>query len=70
MLARFLDSASVLDLATKVCFLDLQETRLGPRYMHDPDVDFPSSGSAPQSASEKAVIERGSREEALCKSRP
>ncbi|PNX61347.1 hypothetical protein L195_g060622, partial [Trifolium pratense] len=44
-LARLLYSASALDLATSVCFLDHQETRLGPTKMQAPDVDLLSSGS-------------------------
>lgn len=47
VLARLIYFAFVLNLATKYCFLDHQNTRLGIRIMHDLDVDFLSLGSAP-----------------------
>lgn len=48
-------SASALDQATMVCFLAHQETKFGPKYMHEPEVERMSSGSEAQSASEKPV---------------
>lgn len=45
--AMLLYSASVLDLATKGYFLELQDTRFGPTKMHVPDVERLSSGSLP-----------------------
>lgn len=32
-------SASALERATRVCFLELQETKFGPRKRHEPDVE-------------------------------
>ena len=47
--------ASVLDHATVGCFLELQETRLSPRYTRKPLVDRRSETSPAQSASLKDV---------------
>jgi hypothetical protein len=63
--ARLLYSASVLDLATRVCFFELQETRFGPKKMQEPEVDLLSSTSEAQSASQNAVKERGEAKEAF-----
>ena len=57
--AMLLHSASVLDLATTVCFLDHQEIKFGPRKMAAPDVDLLSSGSEGQSASQYAWMGKG-----------
>lgn len=46
-LTRLMYSASMLDLATRVCFLDNQDTRLGPRKMQESEVDLLSSGLDP-----------------------
>lgn len=43
-LAKLLYSASALDLATKVCFLDHREMRFGPRYTQAPEVERLLSG--------------------------
>lgn len=48
-LAKLLYPASVLD----------QETRLGPKYMQEPEVNFLSSGLTPQYASENSVMDKG-----------
>lgn len=50
----------MLDSATKVCLLDHRDIILGPRKIHDSEVDLLSSGSAPQSASENPFMERDS----------
>lgn len=44
-------SASALDRATRVCFLELHEMRLGPRYRQESEVDLRSSESLAQSES-------------------
>ena len=51
VLAIALYSASVLDQATVGCFLELQETRLCPRYSKKPLVERRSEESPGQSAS-------------------
>lgn len=69
-LAKLLYSTSVLDSATKVCFLDHRDIILGPRKIHDSEVDFLSSRSAPQFASENPFMERGSWVESDYNSKP
>jgi len=54
--ARLRYSSSVVDLATKSCFLAHHETKLGPRKMQAPEVDLRSSWSAAQSASQNPKI--------------
>ena len=44
-------SDSVVDLAIMPCFLELQATRLSPKYTQYPLMDLLSSGSVAQSAS-------------------
>lgn len=68
-IAKLLYSASALDLATSVCFLDHHEMRLERRKMHAPDVDMQSSSEA-QSASQKAFRVYGTLELAGCKTKP
>ena len=60
-LAIALYSASVLDRATLGCFLELQETKLLPRYMRNPLVERRSEESPTQSASLNDVSEIGER---------
>lgn len=38
-------SVSTLDLVTRYCFLELHETKVGSKKMHDPEVDLLSSMS-------------------------
>lgn len=53
--ARLLYSASVVKRATTGCFLALQETRLSPMNIQNPDVDLWSSTSFAMSASQKTM---------------
>ena len=52
-------SAYVEERDTVLCFLADQEMGLGPRKTSKPVVERLSEGSPAQSASEKAVIDRG-----------
>jgi hypothetical protein len=54
VLAIALYSASVEDLDTVACFLELQDIRLEPKKTHNPPVDRLSSGQPAQSELEKA----------------
>ena len=57
--ARLRYSAFVLERATRGCFLDHQDTRLGPRNTQVPDVDLLSSTLAAQSASWNPLRPKG-----------
>jgi len=52
VIARLRYSASVLERATNVCFLDHQEIKLGPKKIQAPKVDQRSSISDAQSTSQ------------------
>ena len=54
--ARLLYSASVLDLASRGCFLEHEENRFGPRKTHALEVDLLSSISDAQSASQNPGV--------------
>src|ERR1044072_4918155 len=70
VLAKLLYSASVLDLATKVCFLELHEIKFGPKKRQELEVDLLSSGSAPQPASQNAISGVGEVQEVGLSKRP
>jgi hypothetical protein len=53
--ASALYSTSILDLDIVVCFLELHNTRLEPRYIAKPLVEQRSLGHPTQSASENAL---------------
>ena len=55
---RARNSASIVDMATVICFLLTQEIKDCPRNTKKPDVDFLSEMSLPQSASQYAVSSR------------
>ena len=57
--AILLYSTLVLDLATKGCFLDHQDTGFGPRKAQAPDVERLSSTSDAQSTSQNPLKARG-----------
>jgi len=55
VIARLRYSALAMDRATTICCLDHQEIRLLPKKIHAPEVDFLSSISDAQTASQKAM---------------
>lgn len=55
--STLLYSAFVLDCATRVCFFELQETKLEPKTTQDLEVYLLSSGSPAQPTSQKAKEE-------------
>lgn len=62
--------ASALERATRVYFLELHETRFGPKNKHEPEVQRRSSGSLAQPESQYARSENGVSEGAGCNNKP